>query len=84
MEYPRGDRYAPCIDLLSQASLLVYPLKDIKMTYKSPESGAHSLFAASYLPNFAEFTYILDLVLTHIPKVFQLYQQRSISNNELK
>ena len=40
----------PCIDLLSQASLLVYPLKDIKMTYKSPESGAHSLSVASYLP----------------------------------
>jgi hypothetical protein len=30
----------PCIDLLSQASLLVYPLKDIKVT---PESGVNLL-----------------------------------------
>lgn len=29
---------------------------------ESPEPGAHSLHVASYLPNFAEFTYILDLV----------------------
>lgn len=52
----------PCIDLLSQASLLVYPLKDIKIT---PESGvkllnrehAHYLLLPSFLisPNLPTF-----------------------------